>query len=64
MVPLKAELKYLFHIEKKKTEIKALGRSRFFEPRQFIKVKKKSRKIILLCGDTSRFFSEVSRTEP
>lgn len=40
MVPLKAELKYLFHIEKKKTEIKALGRSRFYEPRQFIKVKK------------------------
>ena len=39
MVPLKAELKYLFHIEKK-TEIKALGRSRFYEPRQFIKVKK------------------------
>lgn len=42
MVPLKAELNYLFHIEKKKTEIKALGRSRFFEPRQFIKVKKKN----------------------
>lgn len=40
MVPLKAELKYLFHIEKKKPEIKALGRSRFYEPRQFIKVKK------------------------
>ena len=37
MVPLKAELKF----KKKKPEIKALGRFRFFEPRQFIKVKKK-----------------------
>jgi len=34
MVPLKAELK-------KKPEIKALGCFRFFEPRQFIKAKKK-----------------------